>query len=125
MSLLCFSMDFKLDSEEERKTAAIKLAAYNAWVLVNDYFSWEKEWSNHISNGGKGVIANAIFLLMGWHSIDSDAGKKMLRKEIIAREEAYCKAKSDFLASGESTKKTAQWLELLDHVTAGNFAWTT
>lgn len=48
----------------------------------------------------------------------------MLREEIIAREEKYCKAKEAFLASGAATEKTTQWLELLDLVTAGNFAWS-
>jgi hypothetical protein len=32
-------MDFKLTPEEEQKTADITSAAYDSWVLVNDYFS--------------------------------------------------------------------------------------
>ncbi|KAG5779560.1 hypothetical protein H9Q73_006783 [Fusarium xylarioides] len=124
MSLLCFSMDFKLTPEEEKKTADITSAAYDSWVLVNDYFSWEKEWSNYQSNGATGVIANSIFLFMKWHSIDKEEGKKMLRKEIISREDKYCSLKGEFLAKGGATEKTRQWLELLDLVTAGNFAWS-
>ncbi|KAI1765276.1 isoprenoid synthase domain-containing protein [Hypoxylon sp. FL1150] len=124
MSLLCFSMDFTLDAEEEKKTSALTWMAYDAWVLVNDYFSWEKEWKNHQANGGKGVIANAIFLFMKWYSVDAAEGKKMLRKEIMAREDKYCRAKDSFLASGDATTKTTQWLEMLDLVTAGNFVWS-
>ncbi|KAK6084429.1 polyprenyl synthetase [Seiridium cupressi] len=124
MSLLCFSMDFTLNGDEVEKTAAITSAAYDAWVLVNDYFSWEKEWKNHQANGGSGVIANAVFLFMRWYSVDAIEGKRMLRKEILAREDKYCRAKEEFLASGNVTDKTSQWLELLDHVTAGNFAWS-
>lgn len=124
MSLLCFSMDFRLSADEEQKTDHITSAAYDSWVLVNDYFSWEKEWSNHHANGATGVIANAIFLFMNWYSISKEEGKKMLRKEIISRENRYCKLKEDFLAKGQATEKTRQWLELLDLVTAGNFAWS-
>ncbi|QPC69260.1 hypothetical protein HYE68_000012 [Fusarium pseudograminearum] len=124
MSLLCFSMDFKLTPEEEKQTSAITSAAYDSWVLVNDYFSWEKEWSNYQSNGATGVIANSIFLFMKWHSIEREDGKKMLRKEIISREEKYCSLKDKFLAKGAATEKTRQWLELLDLVTTGNFAWS-
>lgn len=124
MSLLCFSMDFKLNAQEEKKTQAITDAAYDAWVLVNDYFSWEKEWKNHQANDETGVIANAVFLFMRWHSVTPEEGRLMLRKEIIAREEKYCKAKEAFLASGAATEKTTQWLEMLDLVTAGNFAWS-
>jgi len=117
-------MDFKLNKNEEEKTSAATQAAYNAWVLVNDYFSWEKEWSNHVSNGSEGVITNAVFLFMRWYSIDAETSKAMIRKEIVAREEMYCKEKEEFLASGEVTEKTTQWLELLDLVTAGNFVWS-
>lgn len=124
MSLLCFSMDFTLDEDEMEKTSAITSSAYDAWVLVNDYFSWEKEWQNHQANGGVGVIANAIFLFMRWYSVDATVGKNMLRKEILAREEKYYKGKEKFLVSGHATDRTSQWLKLLDRVTAGNFAWS-
>ncbi|KAF5679617.1 terpenoid synthase [Fusarium heterosporum] len=124
MSLLCFSMNFKLSKDEEEKMDAITSAAYDAWVLVNDYFSWEKEWNNHQANGATGVIANAIFLFMDWYSIGREEGKKMLRKEIISRENRYCKLKEDFIAKGLATEKTRQWMELLDLVTAGNFVWS-
>ncbi|KAF5549998.1 hypothetical protein FMEXI_4004 [Fusarium mexicanum] len=63
-SLLCFSMDFKLTTEEEKNTADITPAVYDSWFHVNGYFSWEKEWSNYQSNGATGVIANSIFLFM-------------------------------------------------------------
>ncbi|KAM0366670.1 hypothetical protein ACHAPK_008142 [Fusarium culmorum] len=61
---------------------------------------------------------------MKWHSIEKEDGKKMLRKEIISCEEKYCSLKDKFLAKGAATEKTRQWLELLDLVTAGNFAWS-
>lgn len=124
MSLLCFSMDFKLNAEEVKKTDPITEVAYDAWVLVNDYFSWEKEWKNHQANDETGVIANAVFLYMTWHSVSPEEGKRMLRKEIIARETKFIKAKEAFFASGAATEKTSQWLELFDLVTAGNFAWS-
>lgn len=117
-------MDFKLTKDEEQKTAAITSAAYDSWVLVNDYFSWEKEWDNFQANGSTGVIANSIFLFMRWYSLEREDARKMLRKEIVAREDKYCKLKEEFISRGAVTEKTRQWLELLDLVTAGNFAWS-
>ena len=117
-------MDFTLNEDEVEKTSAITSSAYDAWVLVNDYFSWEKEWQNHEANGGVGIIANAIFLFMRWYSVDATEGKRMLRKEILAREEKYCNEKEKFVVSGHATDRTSLWLKLLDHVTAGNFAWS-
>ncbi|KAI9727247.1 MAG: hypothetical protein M1828_006866 [Chrysothrix sp. TS-e1954] len=124
MSLLCFSMDFALTKEEVSMTSTITNAAYNAWVLVNDYFSWEKELQNFKANGSKGEIVSAIFLFMKWYSVDAKEGKRLLRAEIQAREQQYCWAKEDFLARGNLTENTRYWLDLLDYVTAGNFAWS-
>lgn len=117
-------MDFALSDDETAETMTLTKTAYDAWVLVNDYFSWDKEWKNHQANGSTGMIASAVFLYMKWYSVDAEQGRKLLRKEIIAREDKYCRAKDDFLARGKLTEKTIQWLDLLDLVTAGNFAWS-
>ncbi|KAJ5323826.1 hypothetical protein N7476_002426 [Penicillium atrosanguineum] len=124
MSLLCFSMDFYLTKEEIQYTAALTRAAYDAWVLVNDYFSWEKEYQNYEANGSIGQIASAVYLFMKWHNIDPVTAKKMLRSEIIAREEKLSKLKSEYLARGNMTDRILKWIELLVLVTAGNFAWS-
>lgn len=79
MSLLCFSLDFILTKKEEQELNEITTAAYSAWVLVNDYFSWEKELINHESNGSTGVIVSAVFLFMRWYSVDATEAKRLLR----------------------------------------------
>lgn len=117
-------MNFALSEDETAATAEITTAAYDAWVLVNDYFSWEKEWKNHQANGETGMIVSAVFLFMKWHKVDAKEARALLRNEIVAREEKYCRAKEEFLAHGKLTEKTIQWLDLLDLVTAGNFAWS-
>lgn len=124
MSLLCFSMDFKLTAEEEQKTSHITLAAYDAWVLVNDYFSWEKEELLHNANGAVGPVANAVYLFMQWHSIDATAARRLLRQEIISREDKLVQLRDKLLASRDNTPRLARWLQLLEQVTAGNFVWS-
>lgn len=124
MSLLCFSMDFYLTPEEEQKTSLITWAAYDAWVLVNDYFSWEKEELLYNAKGATGPIANAVYLLMQWKSVDATAAKKLLRKEITLREDKFILLKNKLLASPESTPRLVKWMYLLENVTAGNFAWS-
>lgn len=117
-------MDFYLTEDESQYTAALTRAAYDSWVLVNDYFSWEKEYQNYTSSGSTGQIASAVYLFMKWHNIDPVTAKKMLRNEIIAREEKLCKLKSEYLARGNMTDRILKWIELLVLVTAGNFAWS-
>ena len=124
MSLLCFSMDFALTDGEKERTSAVTTAAYNAWVLVNDYFSWEKEWQNYRGNSSEGEIVSAIFLYMKWQSVDQIEARKLLKAEILAREQKYSEAKAELTARENLSDNVRNWFDLLDWVTAGNFAWS-
>nr|POE78004.1 ophiobolin f synthase [Quercus suber] len=124
MSLLCFSMDFALTKIEEEELSHITLSAYNAWVLVNDYFSWEKEALNYEANGSKGEIVSAVFLFMRWYSVDATQAKALLKDEIISREKTYADLKDKYLNRTNATERARYWFTLLDLVTAGNFAWS-
>lgn len=124
MSLLCFSMDFKLNENEIKSTLDVTIAAYNAWVLVNDYFSWEKELENHQNQSSEGEIASAVFLFAKWYSLSWPDAKAMLRENIIAYEEKYCREKETLLAGAKLTARSREWIDILDHVTAGNFVWS-
>ncbi|KAJ5523607.1 terpenoid synthase [Penicillium frequentans] len=117
-------MDFKLTEAEVEQTSAVTSAAYDAWVLVNDYFSWEKELQNNQANGGVGEIVNAVFLFMKWYDVDWKQAKSMLRSEIVNREKKYCQERADLLARGKTIGKIQDWFLFLDLVTAGNFAWS-
>ncbi|KAJ5753661.1 uncharacterized protein N7511_007814 [Penicillium nucicola] len=124
MRLVSFSMDFYLTNEEEESISAITKAAYDSWCLVNDYFSWEKELLNNKVSGSTGQITNAVFLLAKWHAVDVVRAREMVRDEIIAREELFCKLKSEYIAYGRGTDRILRWFEVLDDVTAANFAWS-
>lgn len=124
MSLLCFSMDFVLTKAEEAELSHITISAYNAWVLVNDYFSWEKEWLNYEANGSQGEIVSAVFQFMKWYSIDAEQAKVLLREEIISRENTYCEVKEQYIRNKKASGRAKKWFAILDMVTAGNFAWS-
>lgn len=119
MSVLRFAMGFTMTEAEQARTEAVTNIAYGAWVLVNDYFSWEKELVNYRANGSEGKVANAVFLFMEWYSVDDKEAKKMVKAEIEDREERYLRAKEDLLTRGQQSEKTKIWLNLLDLVTAG------
>ncbi|KAK8133580.1 hypothetical protein PG984_005592 [Apiospora sp. TS-2023a] len=126
MSLLCFAMDLPLTADDKEKTLPITWAAYGAWVLVNDYFSWDKELLAHKASGGTGVIANAVFLYARWHSIGYEEARKMVREEIMAYEENYVRLKDEFLVAngGAVSDNILRWFNLMDMTTSGNFAWS-
>ena len=123
VSLVCFGVGLTLTEVEKERTSAITEAASHEWILVNDYFSWEKELLNFEKNGSKGEVVNAVFLFMRWYSVDQNEAKKMLRAEIQAREGKYCQAKASLIAQGNLTVNTKYWLEYLDLITAGTFIW--
>lgn len=78
---------------------------------------------NFESNNSEGEIVSAVFLYMKWYSVRAADAKAMLRAEIILREKAYGELKAQFLAlPGRSLERIKYWFELLDLITAGNFA---
>jgi hypothetical protein len=58
------------------------------------------------------------------HGIDAISAKKMVRGEIMAREELFCKLKADYLVRGGMTDRMLKWFDVVDLVTAGNFVWS-
>lgn len=124
MSLLCFASDFALDAEEKKETQAITNAAFGAWCLVNDYFSFDKEWKNHMANDPDGKIVSSVFLFMEWYQVDIPGAKKLLRAEIIRREKLIVQKQNALIGRGALTPRISEWFYILDTVTAGNFAWS-
>ena len=113
-----------MTKEETEMTAALTTAAYNILSLINDYFSWEKEWQNYKADDCKGELPNAVFLYMKWYSLDATEAKKMVRSEIMARELKYCNMKAAYLGHGNTLERTIRWLRLLESVMAANFVWS-
>lgn len=124
MSLLCIAYDFSLNDDETALTESITTAAYFAWCLVNDYFSFDKEWQNYEANDRKGEITSSVFLYMKWYGIDSKEAKRRMRTEIVAREQYYVDLKASLAARGAVTPTIERWFTILDVVTAGNHAWS-
>lgn len=124
MSLLRFAMDLEMTESETARVSPVTKAGFDAWVLVNDYFSWEKEWKNYQDNGSKGEIVSAVFLYMKWYSIEGPEAKQKLRTEIVAREKKYDDEKQALLSQGGDDDKLLRWFEICDLITAGNFAWS-
>jgi len=109
ISLICLGMDFWLTEEEKKLTENVTLAAFYAWVLVNDYFSFDKEYQNHLENHNEGKMVNAVSLLMHWHDIGPLEAKQLLRTEIIAREQRFVDEKAALNARGVVTTHIAGW----------------
>ena len=58
------------------------------------------------------------------YGIDAIGAKKMVRCEIMAREELFCKLKADYVVPSGMTGRILKWFDVLNLVTAGNFAWS-
>ena len=117
-------MKFQMTKEEKDITDPLSTAAYNSHVLVNDYFSWEKEWEKYQAEGCQGEIISAVFLFMKWYSLGPVEAKEMLRSEIRKRELRYCDRRAAHLARGDVPEKTIRWVGILDCINAGNFLWS-
>ncbi|KAK3991456.1 isoprenoid synthase domain-containing protein [Cladorrhinum sp. PSN332] len=78
-ALMCFGMDMLLTKCEEASVADIKKAIFASFGLVNDYFSFDREWSEAQQAGGPKPL-NAVCLYMKWRSVGPQAAKDLVRE---------------------------------------------
>lgn len=72
-----------ITTSEEEMDSCRELMRY-AWMaasLTNDLFSWQKAYEASRRNGQPEVV-NAIWVLMGEHSISMDEAKELCRSKI-------------------------------------------
>ena len=124
MQHIMFSMGLQMTKGEMEAIEAPVTAVSHCWSLVNDYFSWEKEWKNYQANDCQGEVINAVYLFMKWNNVDAKKAKNMVRSEIMARELKYCDLKAAHLSRGNVPEKVIYWFGILDLITSGNFIWS-
>ncbi|THC95565.1 hypothetical protein EYZ11_004937 [Aspergillus tanneri] len=116
---------YKLDLTEEEDELVLPLTQLIMEVLTlhNDYYSWEKEDAFYHSSEDKLPMANAVTLYMKWYSLSLEDAKAAIKAKAIEKEEKYLLAKEEFL-SRDPPPATTRWLEIMEHMVAGNLIWS-
>ncbi|KOS48568.1 hypothetical protein ACN38_g463 [Penicillium nordicum] len=116
--------DITLTPEEEKISDPMSYAAYAELCLVNDLFSWEKEYASHLKNNGEVPLINAVHIVAVTQGLTHCAAKAVVQAEIRAHEERFVLLKEQYEATSNPSDSVLRWLKLLEHSMAGNWVWS-
>ena len=117
-------MNINLTEEEIKPVSYLSYLALLEAVLVNDYFSYEKEKQALPPGSDLGVTCNAVTVLAREHSITVDGAKQVLAEKILAAEEEFRQLKRTFDASQPPISKELQrYLSGIEMMVSGFFLW--
>lgn len=97
--------------------------AWLAAALTNDLVSWQKEYDASKQNG-KTFFFNAVWILMGEHSITVDEAKELCRKKIKEIVAKYMKIVEDSKKRTDISLDLRKYIDALQYTISGNIAWS-
>lgn len=126
---MLFGMGVHLTAEEESQLQDIIRPAYAASGLANDYFSFDREWSEREETRRDSVdpepMKNAVWLCMGWHNLSAKEAKEMVKRETIKYELEFDTKKRKFLeANPQHSESVRKCLDGVTQMIVGNIAWS-
>ncbi|KAF5970868.1 Terpenoid synthase [Fusarium coicis] len=116
MSLLCFSMDFKLTPEEEQKTADITSAAYDSWwlelldLVTAGNFAWSMTTAKYRAG------APDVYPALWKHCADKESDTESLGRPISVN----ARDMADNLSTEEVTLESREWKTSDDRPSVAN-----
>ncbi|KAJ5472245.1 hypothetical protein N7530_006246 [Penicillium desertorum] len=113
-----------LTPEEEKIADPMSYVAYAELCLVNDLFSWDKEYASHIKSNGDVPLVNAVHIVAVTQGLTHCAAKAVVQAEVRAHEERFCQLKEQYEATDRPSYEVLRWLRLLEHSMAGNWVWS-
>ncbi|KAJ5254185.1 hypothetical protein N7524_011365 [Penicillium chrysogenum] len=113
-----------LTPEEEKTADPMSYVAYAELCLVNDLFSWDKEYASHIKSNGDVPLVNAVHIVAVTQGLTHCAAKAVVQAEVRAHEERFCQLKEQYEATDKPSHEVLRWLRLLEHSMAGNWVWS-
>ena len=76
---MLFGLGMTLTAEEDALLAHITQPCYASFALVNDYFSFDREWGDTQSKpGASKPIINAVWLYMQWRGVSVAVAKRLV-----------------------------------------------
>ncbi|EKV06494.1 hypothetical protein PDIG_76910 [Penicillium digitatum PHI26] len=113
-----------LTADEEKIADPMSYIAYAELCLVNDLFSWDKEYAAHVKSHGDVPLVNAVHIVAVTQGLTHCAAKAVVQAEIRAHEERFCFLKEQYEATSSPSESILRWLRLLEHSMAGNWVWS-
>lgn len=126
---MAFGMSIYISPADEDRLKNITALGYAALGLANDYFSFDREFSEREQQCRDGAepqpMVNAVWLCTEWHNLTISDAKEMVKTETLRYESAYENAKREFLHSDPSPAESLwKYLDGLSQMIIGNIVWS-
>ncbi|KAK6537974.1 hypothetical protein TWF694_010867 [Orbilia ellipsospora] len=123
-TLACYGMGIKLTTDELKSLAEIEDAWGNSYVIINDYFSFDKEHDELLQSRGT-KLSNCILLYMKWEKLDVEAAKAAAKKQNQYWEQKFSKLVGEYLDNRTGhNPDVLRYLLALCYMLSGAAAWS-
>ncbi|KAK6525709.1 hypothetical protein TWF281_010760 [Arthrobotrys megalospora] len=122
--VILFGMGIKLTDEEHKIAREVVLSVWRAQALINDYFSFDREYRD-FSESGETTLINSVWLYMQWEGLGIDAAKEAVREKALKFEQKFLQDRNEFF-KGYTYEKTglARYVEGWYYATSANIWWS-
>ena len=121
--VVTFGMGLTIPIEESELCAQLMRPAWIAAGLTNDLFSWEKEYAAARRNGQPNVV-NAIWVLMGEHSITEYQAKELCREKIKVAVADYLQVIKKHSSDTKISLDLRKYIVAMQYSLSGNVVWS-
>ncbi|KAK6525512.1 hypothetical protein TWF694_005642 [Orbilia ellipsospora] len=121
--IMFYTMDIKLSDQETELIKPLLQLAGNITLLINDYFSVEKEWLAHRGNLKSGLPVSSIYFIMDREDVAISEAKEAVKQKLIKTQYEFvekCEEIFEVNSSHEIKKAVAGY----QHLISGVAVWT-
>lgn len=117
---MTFGMGLSIPEEEMELCAELCRPAWVILCLTNDLFPWPKEYNAAVEDKQPDVV-NAIWVLMGEHSITTAEAEALCREKIKEAVAEYAQVVKEIRTRTELSLNLRRYIEALQYTLSGNY----
>ena len=119
-------MDLTISDEEKAAVRHIVHTILTNAVMINDYYSFEKEYEEYIVNGKKHDMSNSVWFLMQHEGLGERQAKQRVIEEALESEKNYTIARNAYeKAHPDMASSVAKYLDAAMFVATGVWYWSS
>ncbi|KFX92088.1 hypothetical protein V490_05578 [Pseudogymnoascus sp. VKM F-3557] len=121
-----FGAGVKISAEEKRAVEHIIRPVMMSVALSNDYYSYDKAYTEYVNSGGQNGVTNSVWVLMREHGVDKVRAKELLANKIKALEREYLAARELYENTHPNlSQQVKAWMDSAAFISSGTHYWST
>lgn len=119
-------MGVTISDEEKAAVRHIVHPILTNVIMINDYYSFEREYEEYIINGKKHDMRNSVWFLMQHEGLEGRQAKRRVLEEALESERNYTMARNAYEeAHPDMAPRIARYLDAAMFLATGGWYWST